>query len=289
MAREVRRVRDARMTLDDVVGELSDGMTIGIGGWGSRRKPMSLIRAILRSPVRDLTIVSYGGPDVGMLCAAGKVRKVVFAFVSLDSIPLEPHFRNARQAGTIEALELDEGMVLLGLQAAAWRVPFLPTRAGLGSDVVARQPEIRTVVSPYDDGQELVAMPALPLDVALVHQNRADIAGNAAFLGPDLYFDDLMCQAATRAFVTAEQVVGHGELSSAGSFHTMRISRLWVDGVVEAPRGAHFTSCVPDYERDEAFQTSYAASAASTEAWQQWRADWIDIDEADYHRRVDAL
>ena len=67
---------DKRITEDDVVAELRDGMTIGIGGWGSRRKPMSLVRAIARSEVRDLTVVSYGGPDVGLLCATGKVRKV---------------------------------------------------------------------------------------------------------------------------------------------------------------------------------------------------------------------
>ena len=110
---------DKRMTEDDVVAELRDGMTIGIGGWGSRRKPMSIVRAIARSPLTDLTVVSYGGPDVGILCATGKVRKVVYAFVSLDSIALEPHFRNARQAGAVETLEMDEGMFLLGLQAAA--------------------------------------------------------------------------------------------------------------------------------------------------------------------------
>src|SRR5215468_1816095 len=99
---------DKRMTEDEVVAELRSGMTIGIGGWGSRRKPMSLVRALLRSDIDDLTIVSWGGPDVGLLCAAGKVKRVVYAFVSLDSIPLEPHFRNARQGGTIEAMELDE-------------------------------------------------------------------------------------------------------------------------------------------------------------------------------------
>ncbi|MDX6284645.1 MAG: glutaconate CoA-transferase, subunit [Frankiales bacterium] len=277
---------DKRVTVDEIVGELRDGMTIGIGGWGSRRKPMAVVRAMLRSPVRDLTVVSYGGPDVGLLCAAGKVRRVVFAFVSLDSIALEPHFRNARQAGTIESLELDEGMFLLGLQAAAWRVPFLPTRVGLGSDVVERQDEIRTVRSPYDDAEELVAMPALPLDVALVHQNRADASGNAQFLGPDLYFDDLMCQAAERSFVTCERIVDTGDLLKEGSHHTLRISRLWTDGVAETPNGAHFTSCVPDYERDEAFQKEYAASAASPEAWAAWHAEWIDISEDDYQRKV---
>ena len=279
---------DKRMTVDEMVGELRDGMTIGIGGWGSRRKPMAVVRAMLRSALTDLTIVSYGGPDVGMLCAAGKVRKVVFAFVSLDSIALEPHFRIARQNGTVDSLEVDEGMLLLGLQAAAWRVPFLPTRAGLGSDVVEKQAEIRTVTSPYDDGETLVAMPALPLDVALVHQNRADAAGNAQFLGPDPYFDDLMCQAATRSFVTCERLVDTEDFAAAGSHHTQRISRLWTDGVAETPNGAHFTSCVPDYERDEEFQQEYAASAASPEAWQRWRTDWVDLSEADYQRKVAA-
>src|SRR5262245_49928919 len=146
---------DKRLTEDEVVAELRDGMTIGIGGWGSRRKPMSIIRAILRSPLKELTVVSYGGPDVGLLCASGQARKVVYGFVTLDTIPLEPHFRQARQNATIEAVELDEGMFQWGLYAAALRLPFLPTRAGLHSDVMAINPQLRTVVSPYEDGEEL--------------------------------------------------------------------------------------------------------------------------------------
>ena len=124
---------DKRTTEAEVVSELRDGMTIGIGGWGSRRKPMSIVRELLRSDVKDLTLVAYGGPDVGMLCAAGKVRKVVYGFVSLDTIPLEPHFRAARQSGAIDVMELDEGMLQWGLRAAAYRLPFLPCRAGLRS------------------------------------------------------------------------------------------------------------------------------------------------------------
>jgi glutaconate CoA-transferase subunit A len=275
-------------TEDEAVGELRDGMTIGIGGWGSRRKPMSLVRALLRSPVTDLTVVSYGGPDVGLLCAAGKVRKVVSGFVSLDTIPLEPHYRAARQNATIEAMELDEGMLMLGLMAAAWRVPFLPTRAGLGSDVLRLMPEIKTVVSPYGDGEELVAAPALPLDVAFIHMNRADAGGNGQFLGPDLYMDDWMAQAAERTFLSAERIVPTDELASAASFHTMRISRLMTDGVIEAPNGAHFTECPPDYGRDEAFQKEYAATAADADVWSAFRAKYLDLTEDEYQRAIGA-
>ena len=68
-----------RLSTRDVVAELRDGMTIGIGGWGARRKPMALVREIVRSPLRDLTVVSYGGPDVGLLCAVGNTRREALA------------------------------------------------------------------------------------------------------------------------------------------------------------------------------------------------------------------
>jgi glutaconate CoA-transferase subunit A len=274
--------RDKRMTEDDVVSEIEDGMVIGIGGWGSRRKPMSLVRALARSSLRDLTVVSYGGPDVGLLCATGKVAKVVYAFVSLDSIPLEPHFRAARESGRIKTMELDEGMFLLGLTAAAQRVPFLPTRVGLGSDLLAMNPSLRTVFSPYDDAEELVAMPALELDVALVHMNRADAGGNGQYLGIDPYMDDLFCLAAKKRFLSCERIVPTEELASAGCVHSLRINRLMTDGVVEARLGAHFTSCLPDYDRDEAFQREYALSATDTDKWAQFRARYVDISHVDY-------
>ena len=278
-----------RITEDEAVATLEDGMTIGIGGWGSRRKPMSLVRALLRSDLKDLTVVSYGGPDVGLLCAAGKVRKLVYGFVSLDSIALEPHFRAARQGGTIpEVVEYDEGMLQWGLYAASLRLPFLPTRAGLGSDVVKNDPTLETVRSPYADGEELLAVPALTLDAAFVHLNRADERGNAQFLGPDLYFDDLFLGAAApgRRFLSCEKVVPTSELLENGSFHTLKINRSMVDGVIEAPNGAHFTNCQPDYERDEAFQKEYAKAAGDPEAWKAFVDTYLSGSEADYQKAV---
>jgi glutaconate CoA-transferase subunit A len=276
------------MTEDEAVARLRPGMTVGIGGWGSRRKPMSLVRAILRSDLRDLTIVAYGGPDVGLLCASGKTRRLIYAFVSLDSIPLEPHFGAARQSGTVEVTEYDEVMLHWALYAASLRLPFLPTRAGLGSDVMRVNPELRTVTSPYADGEELLAVPALPLDAALIHLNRADASGNAQFLGPDLYFDDLFATAAERVYLSCERVVATEELRSAGGISSLRIHRWMVDGVIEAPNGAHFTSCAPDYERDEEFQRAYATAARDPAAWEEFAAAYLRGSEADYQRAVTA-
>jgi glutaconate CoA-transferase subunit A len=250
---------------------------------------MSLVREILRSDLADLTLVAYGGPDVGLLCAAGKVRKVIYGFVSLDSIPLEPHFRIARQTAAVEAMELDEGMLQWGLYAAANRLPFLPTRAGLGSDVLKCNPQLELVTSPYEDGEELVAMPAIELDVALIHMNRADAGGNGQFLGPDLFFDDLFCLAARRRFMSCEKVVPTKDLLSEGSIHTLKINRTMVDGVIEAPGGAHFTECPPDYGRDEAFQTEYAAAARDPEEWKAFQAQYLELaSEASYQKAVNA-
>jgi glutaconate CoA-transferase subunit A len=277
---------DKRTTEAEIVAELKDGMTIGFGGWGARRKPMSVVRAILRSPVKDLTVVAWGGPDVGLLCAAGKVKKLVYAFVSLDTIPLEPHFRLARQSGSVEAMELDEGMFYWGLYAAGLRLPFMPNRAGIGSDVMRVNPGLKTVRSPYEDAEELVAVPALNLDLAVVHMNRADARGNGQFLGPDPYFDELFLMAARRRFMTCERLVQTEDFGREGSFHTLRINRMLVDGVVEAPNGAHFTSCLPDYPRDETFLARYAASATTPEAWTHFRRDYLEGEEAEYQRRV---
>ncbi|MFB7787846.1 CoA transferase subunit A [Streptomyces vinaceus] len=261
---------DKTMTPEEVVGQLRSGMTLGIGGWGSRRKPMALVRALLRSEITDLTVVAYGGPDVGVLAAAGRIRRLVAPFATLDSIPLEPHFRAARESGALTLTEYDEAMFMWGLHAAANRLPFLPVRAGLGSDVMRVNPELRTVTSPYADGEEFVAVPALRMDAALVHLNRADRLGNAQYLGPDPYFDDLFCEAADAAYVSCEQLVETAELAKAGPPQSLLVSRHSVTGVVETPNGAHFTSCAPDYGRDEAFQKLYAATP-----WPEFRARFL--------------
>jgi glutaconate CoA-transferase subunit A len=256
-------------------------MTLGIGGWATRRKPMAMVRALLRSDVKDLTLVApYGGPDVGMLAASGKVKKLVFAFVSMDHIPIEPHFKNARQAG-LPVLELDEGLAHWMLRAAAMKLPFLPTRVGLGTSVVD-QPGFKMVESPYEDGETLLAAPALKLDAALIHVHRSDEKGNVLVFSPDPFFDELISRAAAKVYATAEKIVSTKDLDLPANARFNLFERAAVSAVAEAPFGAHPTSAAPDYELDLKHLRAYAASAETPEAWAEYRKAYIEVDPDAY-------
>jgi len=276
---------DKRLTADEAIARLEDGMTVGIGGWGPRRKPMTLIRAILRSSLRDLTVIAYGGPDVGMLLAAGRIRKLIYGFVSLDVIPVEPNYRRARQAGTFDAHEIDEGLLQWGLRAAAMGVPFLPTRVGLGSDVLKANPHFRTVSSPYEDREVLLAMPALKLDVALLHATKADRLGNTVVIGPDTYFDEHFARAADAVYVSADEAVDRLELDETTAKANI-YERCFVTGVVSAPFGAHPTSSPPNYGWDLKALKAYAESATDAASWEAYRETIIGSDESGYLERI---
>ncbi|MDH0301662.1 MULTISPECIES: CoA-transferase [unclassified Pseudomonas] len=281
---------DKQMTTAQMVARLRDGMTLGIGGWGPRRKPMALVREILRSDLKDLTIVAYGGADVGLLCAAGKVKKLVFAFVSLDFIPLEPHFRKARQAGALEVMEIDEGMLLLGLRAAAMNVPFIPTAVGLGTDVLRHNPGIKLVASPYADDRDWVAMPALKLDAALVHVDRADARGVCQITGPDHYMDDLFVRAATDTYVTCDELLDSAWLhADPARAHQVFWERNLTTAVALVPGGAHPSSCAPLYGFDVPHFKAYAASAQSEQGWQAYVAQYVNCTHTQYLERCGGL
>ena len=270
-----------QMGAADAVAKIKDGMTVGIGGWGPRRKPMALVREILRSDLKDLTIVAYGGADVGMLCAAGKVKKLVFAFVSLDAIPLEPWFRKAREAGQLEVLEVDEGMFQWGLKAAAFGLSFLPTRVGLGTDLAALG-GLKTITSPYADAETLIAMPALKLDAALIHVNRSDWRGNVQVFGPDVYYDEWFAKAATKAYVSCEELVDRMEDHYPEDAQFNLFERCFVTGVVELSGGAHPSSMPPHYGWDMKAFKAYADAAKDPGDWSGVADRFVGASEADY-------
>ena len=85
------------------------------------------------------------------------------------------------------------------------------------------------------------------------------------------------------------EIIATDEFTAHGPVHTLRIPRMYVTGVVEAPMGAHFTECVPDYGRDEAFQREYAGSAKTKEAWDAWREKYLDCGDHEAYRKVVGL
>jgi glutaconate CoA-transferase subunit A len=177
--------------------------------------------------------------------------------------------------------ELDEGMLHWGLRAAAMRLPFLPTRVGNGTAILDT-PGLKTIVSPYADGETLVAMPAIRPDVALLHVHRADEKGNVLTLSIDPFFDELMARAADRTFVTTERLVDTAALDLPGNARHHLVERSLIAGVAPVRYGAHPTSAAPDYQLDLRHLKAYAASAESAEAWAAYRETYVDRDEAAY-------
>ena len=278
---------DKLVSASEALSVIEDGMAVGIGGWGPRRKPMALIRELLRTEVKDLTIIAYGGADVGLLCTAGKVRKVIFAFVSLDFMPLEPAFRKAREAGGIDVLEIDEGMMLLGLRAAAWGCPFIPTRIGLGTDLLSNAPEIALVDSPYDE-KEWVAMPALKPDVALIHATRADRRGVCEIESPDHYMDDWFARAAKHTIVSVDEVVETSHFSDPSVARRVFWERNCTQAVVHQPGGAHPSSSDPLYGFDVAHFKKYGELVAEG-GYPAWAEAFLGNSEEDYQLAVGGL
>jgi glutaconate CoA-transferase, subunit A len=157
-----------------------------------------------------------------------------------------------------------------GLKAAAFGLPFLPTRVGLGTDLAALG-GLKTVTSPYADGETLIAMPALKLDAALLHVNRSDWRGNIQAFGPDTYYDEWFAKAAARCFVTAEEVV----------------ERCFISGVVHAPGGAHPSSMPPLYGWDSKWLKTYTGAVDA--GWPAFHAEHTGASEADYMAKVGGL
>ena len=253
-----------RIGLEEMVASIGKDDLVAFGGGGIQRKPVAAAAAIARSGLKDLDIASFlGGPEVDLLIGLGKVRRLHFAFVGFDAFGLAPNFRAARQRGDIEIVEYSEGLMMAAYEAAAKRLPFLPSRFGLGTDL------LNTATSPFRQfscpltGEQLLAVPALSPDLAIVHVNEADEMGNA-LIHSDAFADMLLVQAAKRVVLTAERIVDEipGERRGRSTF----ISRLWVDHVVEAPRGGGFSAVFPDYRFDLPRLLDYQKNATDA-AW----------------------
>lgn len=270
---------DKRMTIDEVIERIPNGGTVAIGGSSISRKPMALVRALARSEKRDLTvIVDVGGPDVDLLLGTGRVAEVIYAFVGFEVLGLAPHFRRARQQQQARFQEWTEYTVMAGLDAKIKRVPFMPTHATLGTDVLAVNPSFKEIRDPFSDAP-LVAVPALRPDVALIHVNYADIQGNGVILG-DGHVDVLCAKAATDTYMSCERILSSEELQRFG--RDVQILRVYSRGVVEVPWGAHPTGCAPEYRTDLRHLQDYLKAASSDDGWRHYESEFVAVNHAQY-------
>jgi glutaconate CoA-transferase subunit A len=215
-----------------------------------RGKPVAAGRALARAGKRDLELVTFTGSlEVELLLAAGALRTVVSSYVGLGPHGLARGFSAAVADGSIEDRELSEWMLVGGLRAAVMGLPFLPTRAALGSQLVEER-GFRTIIDPYT-GDELLAVPAIRPDVAFVHAWRADENGNVQFPWPPDHLADvdlLVARAARTVVVSVEEIVA-ADVVAAEPERT-KLFGFEVDLLVEAPGGARPGALPPLYHED---------------------------------------
>ena len=215
---------------------VTDGMTVGVGGFINAAHPMTLVRELIRSGLKDLTIVgaASSGLEVDMLIAAGCARKVIAPYVGAEGIaPIGPAFRRAAQGGLIEVWELDEAHYYAGLRASAQRLPFNPWRAGVGTSYPVVNPDLREFDDPVA-GERLIAVPAIEIDVALIQAAVSDVYGNVQHRGTG-YGDRAIHAAADATIVQVEEIVSPEQIRSNPAATSIASAAQ----IVRAPYGAH--------------------------------------------------
>jgi len=263
----VPRTTPGKLTsLSDAVARIPDGASIALGGNTVHRSPSAAVHELVRQRKRDLTIIkTAGGYDVDLLCGAGSVSRLVVAYVGFENLQgLAPRFRAAIEDGAVTMDEQTCPTVIAGLRAASQGIPFMPIAGMIGTDLVPGR--FLAVDNPYGAG-EVVTVPALWPDWAIIHVQEADSEGNARILGTQ-FEDVLMAKAARRVLITAELIVPSEYLAEQPELTV--IPAFQVDAVVEAPGGARPCSCAGLYDVDEDFLARYYAAASSIEAFAAW-------------------
>jgi glutaconate CoA-transferase subunit A len=265
-------------SLEEAAELVPDGATIGIGGLSMNSAPMAFVRTLAKRRVKDLTLVAIvAGMPVEWLVAAGCVRRVVSGLVSLEGFGLAPRFRAGIQAGQVEIEEYSEHMLICRLQAAAYGLPHMPTKAGLGTDVLALHPETTREERDEATGLSYVACTPLPLDFAVVHASAGDARGSIRHDPKLIWMDAEVVRAAATTIVTVERIVPEAAIRAEPWRTTF--PRFLVDAVVEAPWGAYPTSCFPEYSYDGDFFGAYAAAHAKPDEAQAFWTEHVDAPE----------
>jgi len=252
-------MRDKVHDLSTVVATIPDGAVIGLGGLSMNSVPMALVREIVRQGKKNLTVVALvAGMPIDWLAAVGAVERVITGLVSLEGFGLAQNFRRAVQGGSIAIEEYSEHLLICRLQAQSHRLPFVPTRAGLGTDILKLHSHSRAVREEIDPvtGESYVACSRLPVDIALVHCHEVDRLGNARVNPKLIWMDNELVNAADRTIVSSESIIGTDEFRSE-PWRTTYPSFM-TESVTCVPWGALPTSMFQVYSHASGFYERYS-------------------------------
>ncbi|MBY8985727.1 MAG: CoA transferase subunit A [Candidatus Lokiarchaeota archaeon] len=237
------------ITLEDAISTyVNDGDLVGIGGLSFWRKAISACREIIRQDKKDLTICTFvGGIDVDMLIAAGCVSEVRSCFVGMEIFGMAPHYRKAVESGSIRISEESEATIALGLRASYLKVPFMPLKGIIGTDLEKVRKDIKQIEDPLGSGTQVMAVPKIDLDVAILHVPYADELGNGNIPGA-VWMDADMAKTAKKTIIICEKLVETEDIRYLPG--KAQLPQQTTDAVVKLPFGAHPTSCYPIYTYD---------------------------------------
>lgn len=236
------------MSLDEAISHyVEDGDLVGIGGLSFWRKAIAAIREIIRQKKKDLGIVTFvGGLDVDLLAGAGCINRSRSSFTGMELFGLAPRYRKAVENGKLKVIEETEASIALGLKAVYLRLPFMPLKGILQSDVLKVREDIKEFLDPLKN-EKLVAVPPIQPDVSIIHVPYADEKGNGNIAGA-VWLDDDLSKVAKKTIITCEKLVETEDIIRMPS--KGQIPMQTVDAVVKVPYGAHPTSCYPFYTFD---------------------------------------
>jgi acyl CoA:acetate/3-ketoacid CoA transferase alpha subunit len=263
---------DKRMTEAEAVSRfIQDGDYIGTELYGTVRCPMSLVNEIVRQGITDLRVAGQGVFELDMLLAAGRIKALDVTYIGLEVYGVSNCLRREVESGRVETcVEWSNAAIAWRFKAAAMGVPFIPVRSMLGTDTL-KYSAAKVVKCPYT-GDPICLLPALILDVGLIHVHRADIYGNAQIDGISGFAAE-MARASKRLIISAEEVVSNEEFRC----HPDRtiIPYYLVDAVVEAPFGSHPGEMCYVYVRDEAQIREWVEASKEIETAQAYLDKYI--------------
>ncbi|MEW6241521.1 MAG: CoA-transferase [Chloroflexota bacterium] len=234
--------------------------------------PFAAGHEIIRQRKRDLTL-ARATPDLiyDQMVAAGCARKVIFSYMGNPGVGSLRIVRAALEKGQLEWEEYSHFGMITRLQAGASGLPFLPMNQTGAQDLERANPNIKRIPDPYG-GPDVIAVPALHPDVAIVHVQRADAEGNAHLWGI-IGEQKEAAFAARKVILTAEEIV-EPEVVRSDPNRTM-IPSIIVSAVCHVPFACHPSYAQGYYDRDNEFYLQWDKISESPEAVKQYLDEWV--------------